>query len=82
MRITTKPGVCFSSPLDRLRTPVLQPPDLGGNMRAVRFTLRALLAVLRIAIAVTVAVARAVTICLLWLIAPRACLAFTLLRRR
>ena len=51
-------------------------------MRAVRFTLRALLALLRIAIAVTVAVARAVTICLLWLIAPQACLAFTLMRRR
>ena len=69
-------------PLDRLRMPVFHLPDLGGNMRAVRSTLRALLVVLRLALNVTVAVARTVTVCLLWLVAPRACLAVTLLRPR
>ena len=51
-------------------------------MRAVRLILRALLVVLRLALNVTVAVARTVTVCLLWLVAPRACLAVTMLRPR
>ena len=51
-------------------------------MRTVQLTFRILLAVVRLALGVTVAVARGVTICLLWLVAPRTCLAFTMLRRR
>ena len=51
-------------------------------MRAVRLSLRVLLAVVRAALGITVAVARAITVCLLWLVAPRACLAVTILRRR
>ena len=51
-------------------------------MRVVRLALRAMLAVLRIALAVTVAVARTITVCLLWLVAPRTCLAVTVLRPR
>ena len=51
-------------------------------MRALGLTCRVLLAVVRLALGITVAVARVVTVCLLWFLAPRACLAFTLLRRR
>ena len=51
-------------------------------MRAVRLTLRVLIAVVRVVLGMTVAVARAVTVYLLWLVAPRACLAVTVLRRR
>ena len=70
------------TPLDRRRMPVFHMPDLGGYMRAFRLTLRALLVVLRFALNVTVAVARTVTVCLLWLVAPQACLAVPVLRPR
>ena len=51
-------------------------------MRAVRLTFGIFLAIVRLVLGVTVAAARGMTICLLWLVAPRACLAFTMLRRR
>jgi hypothetical protein len=51
-------------------------------MRAVRLTFRILLAMVRLSLGVTGAVARGVTICLLWLVAPRTCFTFTMLRRR
>ena len=51
-------------------------------MRAVRLTFGIFLAIVRLAFGVTVAVARGVTTCLLWLVVPRTCLAFTMLRRR
>jgi hypothetical protein len=51
-------------------------------MRAVRFTFGFLLGIVRLTLTVTIAVARLTIICLLWVVAPRACLAFTLLRRR
>lgn len=51
-------------------------------MRALELTCRVLLTVVRLAIGVTIAVARMLTVCMLWLLAPRACLAFTMLRRR
>lgn len=51
-------------------------------MRALGFAFRLVLATVRLALGITIAVARVVTVCLLWFLAPRACLAFTLLRRR
>ena len=51
-------------------------------MCVVRLTFRILLAIVRVVLGVTVAVARGVTICLLWLVAPQTCFALTMLRRR
>jgi hypothetical protein len=51
-------------------------------MRTVRTMLRVSLTLLRVAAGVTVSSARAVTRCLLWLVAPRVCLVGSLLRRR
>ena len=51
-------------------------------MRALGFAFRLVLAIVRLALGITIAVARVVTVCLLWFLAPRACVAFTLLRRR
>lgn len=51
-------------------------------MRAVRMTFQIFFAIVRLALGVTIAAARGVIICLLWLVAPGTCLAFTMLRRR
>jgi hypothetical protein len=51
-------------------------------MRVLRLTLRFVFAVLWTLLAATMAIVDAVMVCLLWLVAPRACLAVWLLRRR
>ena len=51
-------------------------------MRGVRWLFIVVFAVVRAVFAVTLAIVRAVTVCLCWLVAPRACLVVRLLRRR
>lgn len=51
-------------------------------MSVLRLTLRFVFAVLWTLLDVTLAILDAVIVCLLWLVAPRACLAVRVLRRR
>lgn len=51
-------------------------------MRVLRFMIRVLFAILRGLLSAALAIVKAVTVCLLWLLAPKVCVAVWVLRRR